>query len=287
MSSLEFIKRNSVLTYFSIVFLSSWGLIILLAGPENLPIDAEQSKELLPLLYLLMLVGPSLAGLLLTGLIYGKAGLLRLKEKLLTWRKGIHWYLLAISTAPILALVILLLLSRLSPEFTLGIFSSTEKTSFLLSGIFIGLMVGLFEEIGWSGFVVPRLRQRYNIFMTGLIVGIFWGAWHFILFWERDSFSATLPLLILLGRLFAWLPPFRIFMVWILDRTKSLLIVILTHASLVFTTTILVPLTLTGKYLLSWLILWGAVLWIIVFVMAIAKGEIFNHKPFEKKYQLK
>jgi membrane protease YdiL (CAAX protease family) len=281
MSSLEFIKRNSVLTYFSIVFLSSWGLIILLAGPGNLPIDAEQSKELLPLLYMLMLVGPSLAGLLLTGLIYGKSGFLRLKEKLLTWRKGIRWYLLAISTAPILAMVILLLLSRLSPEFNLGISSSAEKTSFLLSGIFIGLMVGLFEEIGWSGFVVPRLRQRYTIFMTGLIVGIFWGAWHFILFWERDSFSGMLPLLILLGRLFAWLPPFRIFMVWILDRTESLLIVILTHASLVFTTTILVPMTLTGKYLLSWLILWGAALWIIVLVIAIAKGGIFTHNPVE------
>lgn len=282
-SSLELIKRNSVLTYFSIVFLTSWGLIILLAGPSNLPIDAEKSKELLPLLYILMLVGPSLAGLLLTGLIKGKAGLLRLKERLLTWRKGIRWYLIALSTAPILALVILLLLSRLSPEFNLGIFSSQEKTSFLLSGIFIGLLVGIFEEIGWSGFVVPKLRLRYNIFTTGLIVGILWGAWHFILFWERDSFSGTLPMLIILGRLFAWLPPFRVFMVWILDQTESLLLVILTHASLVFTTTVLVPMTLSGKNLLSWLILWGAVLWIIVFVIAIAKGGIFTQNPVEKK----
>lgn len=283
MSSLEFIKRNSVLTYFSIVFIISWGLIIILAGPGNLPIDAEQSKKLLPLLYILMLVGPSLAGVLLIGFINGKAGLLKLKERLLNWREGIRWYLVALLTAPILASVILLLFSYLSPEFNYSIFSFQEKAPYLLSGIVIGLIVGLFEEIGWSGFVVPKLRLRYNIFMTGLIVGILWGAWHFILFWESDSFSGTLPLLILLGRLFAWLPPFRVFMVWLLDRTESLLIVILTHASLVFTTTVLVPMTLTGKNLLTWLILWGAALWIIVFVIAIFQGGIFSQKQSEKK----
>lgn len=283
MSSLEFIKRNSVLTYFSIVFIISWGLIIILAGPGNLPIDAEQSKKLLPLLYILMLVGPSLAGVLVIGFINGKAGLLKLKERLLNWREGIRWYLVALLTAPILASVILLLFSYLSPEVNLGIFSFQEKAPFLLSGIVIGLIVGLFEEIGWSGFVVPKLRLRYNIFMTGLIVGILWGAWHFILFWESDSFSGTLPLLILLGRLFAWLPPFRVFMVWLMDRTESLLIVILTHASLVFTTTVLVPMTLTGKNLLTWLILWGAALWIIVFVIAIFQGGIFSQKQSEKK----
>ena len=283
MSSLEFIKRNSVLTYFSIVFIISWGLIIILAGPGNLPIDAEQSKKLLPLLYILMLVGPSLAGVLLIGFINGKAGFIKLKARLLNWREGIRWYLVALLTAPILASVILLLFSYLSPEFNYSIFSFQEKAPFLLSGIVIGLIVGLFEEIGWSGFVVPKLRQRYNIFMTGLIVGILWGAWHFILFWESDSFSETLPLLILLGRLFAWLPPFRVFMVWLLDRTESLLIVILTHASLVFTTTVLVPMTLTGKNLLTWLILWGAALWVIVFVIALFQGGIFYQKQSEKK----
>lgn len=283
MSSLEFIKRNSVLTYFSIVFIISWGLIIILAGPGNLPIDAEQSKKLLPLLYILMLVGPSLAGVLLIGFINGKAGFIKLKARLLNWREGIRWYMVALLTAPILASVILLLFSYLSPEFNFSIFSFQEKTPFLLSGIVIGLIVGLFEEIGWSGFVVPKLRLRYNIFMTGLIVGILWGAWHFILFWESDSFSGTLPLLILLGRLFAWLPPFRVLMVWLLDRTESLLIVILTHASLVFTTTVLVPMTLIGKNLLTWLILWGAALWIIVFVIAIFQGGIFSQKQSEKK----
>lgn len=283
MSKLVFIKRKPVLTCFSMIFIISWGLIIIVAGPGNMPINAEQSKKLLPLLYTMMLVGPGVAGILLTGLVNGKAGFYKLQTRLLKWRVGIRWYVLALLTTPILASVILLILSSLSPEFNLGIFSSNEKATIILSGIFTGLMVGLFEEVGWSGFIIPNLRLRYNIIITGLIVGLLWGAWHFILFWESDSFSGTLPLLILLGRLFAWLPPFRVFMVWILDRTESLLIVILTHASLVFTTTVLVPMTLTGWRLLTWLIIWGAVLWIIVLSITLFNGGIISRSANNRK----
>jgi membrane protease YdiL (CAAX protease family) len=141
-------------------------------------------------------------------------------------------------------------------------------------GIMTGIMVGFFEEVGWSGYIVPNLRLRYNIAVTGLIVGFLWGAWHFILFWEGDSFAKTLPLLILLARLFAWLPPFRVLMVWILDRTGSLLLVILMHASLVFTTTVLVPMTLTGKSLLTWLIIWSLALWLMAGAITMSKREI-------------
>jgi membrane protease YdiL (CAAX protease family) len=279
MNNLVFFKNHPALVYFSLVFAISWGLIIILVHPANMPIDTEQSKDLLPLLYTMMLVGPGVAGILLTGIVHGKEGFRMIRSRLLKWRVGVRWYVLALLTAPILASVILLILSHLSPEFNIGIFQSEDKITILLSGIATGLMVGLFEEIGWSGFIVPNLRMRYNVIITGLIVGLFWGAWHFILFWENDSFAGMLPLLILLGRLFAWLPPFRVFMVWILERTESLLIVILTHASLVFTTTVLVPMTLTGKNLLTWLLLWSAVLWIIVLVISIFNKRIYSKQP--------
>lgn len=291
MSIMNYIKRNPVISCFGLAFILSWGLIVILAGPGNMPIDAEQSQQLLPLLYTMMLVGPSGAGLLLIGLTQGREGFQKLGKRLLTWRVGIQWYVYALLTAPIIASLILLILSGFSPEFNLGIFSADQKAGMILTGIFTGLMVGLFEEIGWSGFIIPYLRKRYNILLTGLMVGILWGAWHFILFWERDSFSGTLPLLILLGRLFAWLPPFRIFLVWILERTGSLLIVILTHASLVFTTTVLVPMSLSGNNLLTWLLLWGFVLWILVLVMALFKGGILSQERGElneeKVYQIK
>ncbi len=264
MNSLAYIKKNSVITYFILAFILSWGLIVILAGPGNIPIDPERSKNILPLLYILMLIGPSAAGILMIGLVYGKEGFRNFKTRLFRWQVEIRWYLVALLTAPALALLILFILSGIHPDFEIGLFNTENKASIILSGIITGLMVGIFEETGWSGFLIPKLRLRQNIIITGLIVGLFWGAWHFILFWERDSFTGYLPILILAGRLFTWLPPYRILMVWILDRTKSLLLVILTHASLVFTTTVIVPMTLKGESLLIWLAVWSIALWIVV-----------------------
>lgn len=53
----------------------------------------------------------------------------------------------------------------------------------IFSKIILGsLMFGLFilgEEIGWSGFLTPKLLKVTSIPITSLIVGIFWAIWHF------------------------------------------------------------------------------------------------------------
>jgi hypothetical protein len=47
MKKLFFTRRYPVQAYFLVVFIISWGLILLLAGPGNIPLDPEQSKSLL------------------------------------------------------------------------------------------------------------------------------------------------------------------------------------------------------------------------------------------------
>lgn len=44
---------------------------------------------------------------------------------------------------------------------------------FLLFSFFV-----LGEEIGWSGFLVPKLLKVTSVPMTSLIVGLYWTAWH-------------------------------------------------------------------------------------------------------------
>lgn len=70
----------------------------------------------------------------------------------------------------------LLTLSLTSTEFLPGVFTTDDKASLLLFGIVAGLAVGIFEELGWTGFAIPRLRLRYSVFGTGLTVGVLWGA---------------------------------------------------------------------------------------------------------------
>jgi membrane protease YdiL (CAAX protease family) len=274
-----FIERQATLAYFVLTFAITWGCMALAIGPGGFPITAEQFETAGPLVYTAMLVGPSLAGILLTGLVHGKAGLRELWSRLIKWRVNPRWYALALLAAPLLATAILLALSLISSELLPAITTSGDKPTLLLTGIAVGLVVGIFEELGWTGFAIPRMRLRHSALTTGITVGLLWGAWHFLVFWESDSFSGAIPLALLLARLFAWLPPYRVIMVWVYDRTGSLLVSILLHASLVFNMNVIVPPELSGSALWTWILVWAAVLWVIVAVVAVANRRRFSPQP--------
>jgi membrane protease YdiL (CAAX protease family) len=278
-----FIKKHAVLNYFALAFIFTWGCMAIAVYPGGFPITDEQFEKAGALVYVAMLVGPSGAGLLLTGLIDGRAGFRRLFSRLGKWRVDTRWYVIALLAAPCMITIILLGLSMLSTDFQPAIFTSDDKPALVLSSIVAGLFVGLFEELGWTGFAVPRLKQRYGILSTGLIVGIVWGAWHFPPFWKNDTFSATFPLFLLLGQLFSWLPPYRILMVWVYDRTESLFLSVLMHASLMGSLSALVPGELSGTNLLTWILTWAAVLWIFVGVASISNIRNFSRQPAQRQ----
>lgn len=265
-----FIKKYSVLTYFILTFVITWGCMVLMLGPGNFPLSAELFEEMGALVYVGMLIGPGVASILLIALTDGKDGFRDLFSRFGIKEVKAGWIIAALLGTPLLATIVLLVLSQFSPEFMPALFVSDEKMSLVLTAIMTGLMVGLFEELGWTGFAIPRMLTKRGFLSSGIIVGILWGAWHFLPFWENDSFLGALPLTLLAVRLFSWLPPFRVLMVWIYDRTESLLVVILMHASLVFTTLTLPSMELSGMALLTWLLVWAAALWAVVAALSVA-----------------
>jgi membrane protease YdiL (CAAX protease family) len=273
-----FIERHPVLTYFVLVFVISWGAGLLIVGPGGLPLSWERFEKLGALLYIGILAGPFLAGILLTGLIDGRAGLRELLARLRRWRVGARWYALALLPALVITATVLLL-SLLLSVFRPAIIESNDKTGIVMLCVGPSLLFGFFEEIGWTGFAVPRLRSRHAVMTTGLTVGLVWGAWHFPLFWEANTFSGALPLAILLVRLFSWLPAFRVLMVWIYERTGSLLVVMLMHAALVATQLILRPEALTGANLLTQIGVLPAVMWLLLAAVALANRGQLSQPP--------
>src|SRR5215207_5062823 len=171
-----FIKSYPVLTYFVLTFAISWGgmlLVILAGGSGGIPMLA-------------WVAGPPIAGILLTGLLYGRAGFRDLLRRMTRFRVGARWYAVALLTAPLYMTAILLAFSLYSPEFLPRILTTSDKVSLLLFGIGWGLVGGgLLEELGWTGFAVPTLlRGRHGVLGTGLVVGLLWGAWHYLIaFW--------------------------------------------------------------------------------------------------------
>jgi uncharacterized protein len=137
-----FIKGHPVLSYFALVFAISWGGGLIVVGPGAFLGTKETSGMLFLLVVLVALAGPSVAGILLTGLVDGRAGLSEFRSRLLKWRVGVRWYAVALLTAPILYVAVLFALSLISPKFLPGIFTTSDKASLLLIGIVVGLVRG-------------------------------------------------------------------------------------------------------------------------------------------------
>lgn len=86
----------------------------------------------------------------------------------------------ALLTAPLLFMVVPLALLLTFPDFLPRIFTEKDKVFLVWYSVVAGLMVGIFEELGWTGFAVPKIRQRYGVLGTGLIVGLMFAAWDFL-----------------------------------------------------------------------------------------------------------
>jgi uncharacterized protein len=287
-----FITRHPVLSYYAMVFAISWGGILLVVGlgPGGIPAAKEQVGALMPFMLLALFAGPSVAGLVMTSLVYGRAGFRNLLTRMTRWRVGARWYALALLTAPLLVTATLLALSLTSPEFLPGIFTSDDKVTLVLFGIGWGLVGGgLLEELGWTGFAVPTLlRQRHGVLATGLFVGVLWGAWHFLIsFWASGTASGALSLAGFLPAVLFYvgsLPAYRVLMVWVYDRTsESMLLAMLMHASFSASMLIQQPLGLALVPGLAWNLVLAAALWVVVGAVALAQGGHLSRQPHRRR----
>jgi membrane protease YdiL (CAAX protease family) len=235
-----------------------------------------------------MVAGPVVAGILLTGLVYGRAGFRKFRSRLFRWRVDARWYAVALLLAPLVIAAVLFGLSLASPVFLPGIVTVDDKVAHLLFNLAVGLAAGFLEEIGWTGFAVPTLRRRYGVFATGLIVGVLWGAWHFLgNVAAAETVSGTLSLsvflpLILFDLLVGSLLAFRVLMVWVYDRTESLLVAMLMHVSLTASVRILGPVPNEGVSLFIYDFALAAVLWAVVAAVAVANRGQFSRQPLRR-----
>ena len=265
----NFVMKHPVLTYYVLVFTISWGGILLVVGSSGYPGTSEEIEKLSPPALLALFAGPSLSGLILTGLVYGRAGFRDLFTRLLRWRVEVRWYAIALLFAPLLVAVVLLGLLMFSSEFIPGIVTTNDKMFSLLFGLSLGLIGGgLLEETGWTGFAVPELRRHYSVFTTGLIVGILWGIWHILItFWMCGTPSGDLSLVIFIPAMIfnlISLPAYRVLLVQFYDRTGSLLLVMLMHALFSSSRIILNPPSLDLLYGVIFEFVLAIVLWVVV-----------------------
>ena len=254
-------------------------------GPGGMPGNAERSKVLLPYLVMTMLAGPSFAGLLMTWLAGGREGLRELGARLLRWRVGLRWWAIALLAAPLTLVATLFLLALVSPDYIPQILTTPDRPALLFLGLAAGLSAGFFEELGWTGFAIPRMRLRFGLATTGLVVGLLWGAWHLLTtWWGSGENVGTVPLAVYLPvLLFSFLPPYRMLMVWVHERTGSVLVAMVMHASLTFSMIILGPSLAPKGPVMTYHLAYAAVLWLVVGAVALAAHGQLASRPLQQR----
>ena len=278
----SFIQRHAVALYYALAFLISWTGVAVVAGPYGFPGRPDEVERVLPWGVFAMVLGPTMASLAMTGLAGGRAGYRELWSRLCAWRVGVRWYLVALLATPLLAGGALLLLLPTSPEFMPGFLGTPDRARLVMLALAAGLTAGIFEEIGWTGFVTPRLRLHHGPLATGLVIGFLWGAWHYlVMWWGSGDPSGAFSLWRFLPQLLfyiAVLPAYRLLMVWVYDYTASLPLGMLMHASLTGNMIFFImPQGISGPQLFTWYLVFAAALWIAVAVVELVGRRTLRH----------
>lgn len=167
----RFISKHAVTTYFLLAYAITWSVWA--------PISygyVYGSLELSPpivLLYIVGSFGPLLSAAVVT---YWTGGSLRTWfSQVLKWRVPGKWWLAAFFIPIILYAVMA------GVHIVLGGQLNWSEASLLsLPGAFLTIFLwgGGNEELGWRGFALPRLQERYNAFLSSIIIGVVWTIWH-------------------------------------------------------------------------------------------------------------
>jgi membrane protease YdiL (CAAX protease family) len=193
---------------------------------------------------LLSVLSASIAGITLTLVEDGWSGLKWMLRRLLIWRVGFGYWLF-VTLFPLSAILLGTIVNPLFNGEPLSYDNLMPTLEILLLFISFFFIAGLGQELGWTGFLTPRLQARYSALTSCVFRALIGGIWHLPLFlyarlqhpavadFPYDGWIAEIGFPLALGTFFlVFLLPWSIFFTWIFNNTRgSLLLVAVLHGS--------------------------------------------------------
>jgi membrane protease YdiL (CAAX protease family) len=259
----SFVRRHPVSTYFGLAYVVSYGVGAVVEGPALLRGETPPKLDGL-LLFPILIVGVALAGVGLTALVGGRAGLRDLRARLGRWRVGARWYAVLLLPPALILAVLLLLRAAVAPAFAPNVFPL---------GILFGLAPGFLEEIGWTGYAYPRMRAARGPLAAALLLGVLWGLWHLPVVdslgaaWPHGASWPAFALAFV-----ALVTAMRVLIAWVYCNTGSVLLAQLLHASSTGSLVMLGAARVSPAQEAAWYAIYAAVLWGVVAVVVAVYG---------------
>jgi len=204
--------RHDLLLYFTLAYLLSWALWpLVILNPTSSP---------------LVPFGPLIAAVIVSLLAGGPKELWALLRQLTRWRVHPIWYLIALLGPFVMAVVAAALAVAMgTPMRRSGAYTDLGAVGFTLLSTMV--IVGLFEEVGWRGFALPRMQRRLDAIWAALLLGVVWALWHLPEL-ISDPTRQRPPL-----QFVVWTLALSVILSWLYNSTNgSLLIVIICHGAI-------------------------------------------------------
>jgi membrane protease YdiL (CAAX protease family) len=244
--------------------LLAYGISWLLLLPLMLSGQAHSTFGLL--LVIASAFGPTAAGAIVTAMRKGVSGLRQWLGRITTWRIHLRWYGLAL-LLPVLIIALGYGIYLLLGGAPLTDWRAPSPLIYAATVLFIALLAGGQEEVGWRGFALRRLQAKYSAFTSSLILSLIWAGWHLPLFSIPGTTQSGLPITWYL----ALIPAVSLLLTWLFNSSGgSVLPAMLFHAG-VNTSPGLIPIDqVSGSLRILDTVL--AAIWIIVFIVVAKYG---------------
>jgi len=205
----------------------SWGCWLPVAAVDHNLI--KMTPALSEMLLIVGTFGPLFAVIAMMALTTGPRGIPALLGHALRWRVSIRWYMAAL-ILPAAFRFAVLGVHALKGGTVPGLTDFGHLLTLPLTFVFVLLLGGpLGEELGWRGFMQPRLQTAMSMLPASVVIGIASAMWHLPLFLIPSSAQSHLPLALFVIRTVA----LSIILGWLWNRSnRSLLVILLFHASL-------------------------------------------------------
>jgi membrane protease YdiL (CAAX protease family) len=230
------IANHPIASFLVIAYAVSWTLTLLLS---------------VSLVFgLLALFGPTLAAVVVTRT---EGSFSELRQRITAWRQPLLSYVLALGIPFAVAGIARLIFSLAGrPPDGIGAIGAIELVLFVL-------IIG--EEIGWRGFLQPRLRAGMGLAVAGLTTGVIWTFWHLALYAPEG------PLFFL--QFASWVVPLAIAMAVVVEGARfSVIVAVVMHGAANLSIAIVLP----GVDRETWLVVAGALWWIAAATLVLAAG---------------